>query len=1404
MRRLIALSIGFWGVVAAIAGDLSLLGTHPTSPLSGTPAIHVLKAHDGRIYMGYGDWNGYPVVVIASYDPASNAFRMEHSAPTDSIGIFRSIGNKLYVPSIDPVHFEEFQDYSVLDGGTWRSFAPAGLFHAFDMGTVTGSDLWVVGSKSQNETASSGGAVLRSIDDGRTWSDVSAPYGRPIRYHWCFPLRGKLYVEGTVYNGNIPESISTPSALTYKAASLGMGDEEFVVAIDSRLPGFLNNTRSRLISYDATAVRELRTNVYDFTVEGGVVYTLEAGSTNTQVWVSTSTTATQANWQQLPLTGVTNARSIEVLGGIVYMGDNQGRLWAGRIDGSPIVQNPATITNLMPDGFGRAFAVDGSTLVVGAADFSGAQYLCGQATVWQQAGAEWQPIQTIDPPNPLFSGLFGKAVALSGDALALLEGGVRGGSAQVHLYERSMDQWQLRQRLSHPFAHSVALTSNRLAVATTGQLHVYRLTRTNQLSAAVETNFAHNVHSDTLYEPIGRVAMDGEKIAYGIVGDFSRQGGPGQVNIYERNVEGAWVLVTNLLQNTPPLPNNLVRRPDAFGFALDFEGNWLAVGAPRDDTAARQGGALHLYERLTSGTVVSYILRQTIPSPVRQAEARFGESISLEGAFLVVGAPGIDSEVERQKGRVFVYRHDGTNWAALGEINEPAGARVGFGSKVVASPNLAFAGCKVSTATTDVAARIAMAPFPDGSMLADLEVAQMVSSPVVTNGGALNYNLTVSNRGPATATLVHLVFPIPGNLQIESVSSGAFNCTNTGSEVRCSLSQFPANSSQSVVIQGRATVSNACESIRSEMTVAAREFDPSLSNNQTVALVNFQPAQVSLIEPPDGTTIPHRGLVTITASSSDTNSVSGVGLYANGNLLKGLLAPPYSYQWTNITNGIYALSARATNLCGIVSTSSIRTLIVGTNMLPQLAILHPANGTRFPSGTNVSVVVSAYDPDGTLINLTLTGIGLPRSFSSSPPPYNHVWSNVANGTYILQLQGRDNDLAVVSAPPIRIVVGPEQTGITNSTAYVDHSPGPGTLSTVTRLDIGSAGSLRNVAGGATLPAFLSIRRSTATISGSIGTAPDAGTFAAQIFGGYCDFVTGTSANVPITEPDSVSYAFSRLDPNRRYNFRGTAVRGNPDYVNRWTLAELMGTRSFQAGHTTGCLTEGTGTIQSNQAALNTGDNRPGEVVGWDNIQPARDGTFTIVCTQYRGFVPGGSSAGSSGYALTALRLEEVTVPVDPPPTVVSQPTSLTVSPGASAQFAVAASGEGAITYQWVHNNTPIPGATTDTLQITSVSTSAAGSYVALIQGETGSAASAPAVLTVVQVRTFQEAMERLAQLTINGAQGQRYTVEYQNTIDSPSSWMSWTNFTFGSSPVTLTDNDSSNAPTRFYRVVPIQ
>jgi len=421
-------------------------------------------------------------------------------------------------------------------------------------------------------------------------------------------------------------------------------------------------------------------------------------------------------------------------------------------------------------------------------------------------------------------------------------------------------------------------------------------------------------------------------------------------------------------------------------------------------------------------------------------------------------------------------------------------------------------------------------------------------------------------------------------------------------------------------------------------------------------------------------------------------------------------------------------------------------------------------------------------------------------------PYYVVRSNLTAGTWLIRAVAFDDAGALATSQYARVQIGSDPIGPTNWVAFNDHSPGSATSINVTGFDIlgaASAGRLRNANVLGTVPAWLTITRSGILSSEPDGVAPAAGSPASVIFDGYVDFVTGPAANVILTGSEWARYHFSGLHPNLRYNFRGTAIRGSPAYTNRWTLVQIEGARSFDPDHTPGCLTYIPGHIESNQVAINTGFNVAGEVVGWTNIQPNIDGTFAILCAQYPGPRPDGSRGDDSGYALTAIKLEEIAVPLAPSPSITGQPISLTLSPGSPATFSAVATGQEPLTYHWLRNWMPLSTVSSSSIEIAASSTNDIGSYAVLISGPTGGKVSQPAVLTLVDLDMQSDLAGDFARLNIFGPPNQRYRVDHLDMFDSVPVWNFATNLTMLSNQVSFVDPAPPTRSNRFYRVIPI-
>lgn len=80
--------------------------------------------------------------------------------------------------------------------------------------------------------------------------------------------------------------------------------------------------------------------------------------------------------------------------------------------------------------------------------------------------------------------------------------------------------------------------------------------------------------------------------------------------------------------------------------------------------------------------------------------------------------------------------------------------------------------------------------------------------------------------------------------------------------------------------------------------------------------------------------------------------------------------------------------------------------------------------------------------------------------------------------------------------------------------------------------------------------------------------------------------------------------------------------------------------------------------------------------------------------------------------------------------ITTQPVSQSINAGQNVTFTVSASGSSALTYQWLKNDSAIPGATSSSYSITSAQVSDAGSYAVRVSGGGQNLVSSAATLTV--------------------------------------------------------------------------
>ena len=125
------------------------------------------------------------------------------------------------------------------------------------------------------------------------------------------------------------------------------------------------------------------------------------------------------------------------------------------------------------------------------------------------------------------------------------------------------------------------------------------------------------------------------------------------------------------------------------------------------------------------------------------------------------------------------------------------------------------------------------------------------------------------------------------------------------------------------------------------------------------------------------------------------------------------------------------------------------------------------------------------------------------------------------------------------------------------------------------------------------------------------------------------------------------------------------------------------------------------------------------------------GSYTVTASK-SGFMNAQATVNVAIGAVTGNMYEQnFVLSTGGPPTVNSQPQSLTVAQGSDAIFAVSVSGTTPFSYQWRFNGTNIVGATTNSYTRFNAQSADAGSYSVTVTNSLGSTNSNAATLTVV-------------------------------------------------------------------------
>ena len=126
------------------------------------------------------------------------------------------------------------------------------------------------------------------------------------------------------------------------------------------------------------------------------------------------------------------------------------------------------------------------------------------------------------------------------------------------------------------------------------------------------------------------VAIDGDYIAIGAsLANNAGQDDSGAVYLFKR-----YPGTPDIVYQRAKIKSDTPRTGDEFGRSVAINGNYVSIGAPKDDTQATNAGSLYLY--YNSGSAVSQ--KAKVFASDAHASDRFGFSVSMDYPYVVAGA----------------------------------------------------------------------------------------------------------------------------------------------------------------------------------------------------------------------------------------------------------------------------------------------------------------------------------------------------------------------------------------------------------------------------------------------------------------------------------------------------------------------------------------------------------------------------------------------------------------------------------------------------------------------------------------------------------------------------------------------------------------------------------------------
>jgi outer membrane protein assembly factor BamB len=328
--------------------------------------------------------------------------------------------------------------------------------------------------------------------------------------------------------------------------------------------------------------------------------------------------------------------------------------------------------------FGTAVAISENTIVVGAPSETAATE-SGAGNVYTFSASTGKLTGTLKDPNAQSSGNFGFAVAIAGSTIVVGAPGESSGAGNAYVFNSITGK--LINTLKDPnsqsgggFGTSVAISGTTIVIGAPTETAATFL----QAGRAYTFNATTGSRISTFISP---TPQDGGNFGFSvaITGISIVIGAPGETAVSHTDAGNTYTFnaSTGKLLKTLKDPN--AQSGGEFGTSVAISGTTIAVGAVFESAGGFNAAGNAYAFNATTGNFIA-----TLNDPNAQAEGAFGNTVSVSGKSIVVGAPEETASSDSAAGNAYTFNP--TSGKFMETLTSPNAVTSGaFGTAVAVS-----------------------------------------------------------------------------------------------------------------------------------------------------------------------------------------------------------------------------------------------------------------------------------------------------------------------------------------------------------------------------------------------------------------------------------------------------------------------------------------------------------------------------------------------------------------------------------------------------------------------------------------------------------------------------------------------------------------------------------------------